>query len=96
MTVHKAQGSEWDRVYVVLNHTHNVSLSRELLYTAITRAKKELHVICERDTFVTGVLAQVIKGETLEAKAKHLELKIKVAAASIKQAAIDKANGVRR
>jgi ATP-dependent exoDNAse (exonuclease V) alpha subunit len=96
MTVHKAQGSEWDRVYVIIHHTHNVSLSRELLYTAVTRAKKELHVICERDTFVTGVLAQVIKGETLEAKAKHLQLKIKVAAASVKQAAIDKAAGIVR
>jgi ATP-dependent exoDNAse (exonuclease V) alpha subunit len=45
-------------------------LQRELLYTAITRAQKELYVICEPETFIQGVLSQHIVGNTLEEKAK--------------------------
>jgi exodeoxyribonuclease V alpha subunit len=45
MTVHKAQGSEWARVAVVLTRRQYVLLSRELLYTAVTRAKRALVVI---------------------------------------------------
>jgi exodeoxyribonuclease V alpha subunit len=45
MTIHKSQGSEYDKILVVLpNNTDNNLLTRELLYTAVTRAKKELSV----------------------------------------------------
>ncbi len=39
-TVHKVQGSEFPAVVVVLHSSHYVLLSRALLYTAVTRAKK--------------------------------------------------------
>ncbi len=42
MTVHKAQGSEFDRVLLVLPPTSSEVLSRELIYTALTRARKEV------------------------------------------------------
>lgn len=45
MTVHKAQGSEFDSVWLVLPTHDNRVLSRELIYTGITRAKRELHVL---------------------------------------------------
>ena len=44
MTVHKAQGSEFDSVYLQLPARDARVLSRELLYTAITRARKALHI----------------------------------------------------
>ena len=68
ITVHKSQGSEWDKVFLVLHQSHATMLQRELLYTAVTRAKKELYVICEPESFVNGILSQRIKGNTLEAK----------------------------
>lgn len=40
MTVHKSQGSEFDNVSVVLPNEVSPVLTRELLYTAITRAKQ--------------------------------------------------------
>lgn len=83
MTVHKAQGSEWRRVYFVTHHTHSIMWSRELLYTACTRAKQELYVLCERSTFMEGVLRQVIRGDTLEDKAKWLTTQLKIAAANV-------------
>ena len=42
MTIHKSQGSEFDRVLVVLPESHGSLLGRELLYTALTRARDEV------------------------------------------------------
>jgi exodeoxyribonuclease V alpha subunit len=44
MTVHKAQGSEFDEVWLQLPRTDSRVLSRELLYTGLTRARSALHV----------------------------------------------------
>jgi exodeoxyribonuclease V alpha subunit len=43
MTVHKAQGSEFDEVWLLLPQHDSRVLSRELAYTGITRARRELH-----------------------------------------------------
>ena len=60
ITVHKAQGSEFDRVLLVLPEAESRILSRELLYTAVTRAKKELALFGSRET-VTRAMAQPIR-----------------------------------
>lgn len=73
LTIHKAQGSEWRRVYLVLHKEHNRMLQRELLYTAITRAREELVVICEKDSFIKGIESQRIKGNTLAEKAEYFK-----------------------
>jgi ABC-type oligopeptide transport system ATPase subunit len=73
LTVHKSQGSQWEKVYCVFHCSHNRNLQRELLYTAITRAQKELYVICEPETFIQGVLSQHITGNTLAQKAEYFK-----------------------
>lgn len=45
MTVHKAQGSEFDHVRFVLPTTDSRILTRELLYTGITRAKERVSIM---------------------------------------------------
>lgn len=45
MTVHKAQGSEFDEVWLQLPRRDNRVLSRELIYTGMTRARQSLHVL---------------------------------------------------
>lgn len=70
LTIHKSQGSQWPKVYCIFHNSHNRNLQRELLYTAITRAQKELYIICEPETFIQGVLSQHIIGNTLEEKAR--------------------------
>ncbi len=45
MTIHKSQGSEFDRVLVILPDRDHPLLARELLYTAATRARRQLLVI---------------------------------------------------
>jgi len=44
MTIHKSQGSEFDHVFVQLPDFDNPILTRELLYTAVTRAKQKVVV----------------------------------------------------
>jgi exodeoxyribonuclease V alpha subunit len=45
MTVHKAQGSEFDEVWLLLPANGSRVLSRELIYTGITRAKRHLYIV---------------------------------------------------
>lgn len=51
-------------------------LQRELLYTAVTRAKEELFCICEPDTFEKGIIRQRIKGATWQEKAEFFKGKL--------------------
>lgn len=48
-TVHKAQGSEFDQVWLQLPRTDARVLSRELLYTGLTRARSALHIAGSAD-----------------------------------------------
>lgn len=73
LTVHKAQGSEARKVFVLLHESHATMVCRELLYTAVTRARESLYVICPPDTFVKGVTRQRIVGNTLEEKAAYFK-----------------------
>jgi exodeoxyribonuclease V alpha subunit len=52
MTVHKAQGSEFDRVLLVLPGEDLPLLTRELVYTAITRARRSVAIVGARDLLV--------------------------------------------
>lgn len=70
ITVHKFQGSEAERVFFLLHHSHATMIKRELLLTGVSRAKSFLHIICERDTFFKGVKNPIIKGNSLEEKAE--------------------------
>jgi len=50
VSVHKAQGSEYDIVVLGLLPSHSRMLSRELFYTAITRARKKLILLSDEKT----------------------------------------------
>jgi hypothetical protein len=74
MTVHKAQGCEWNKVFLFLHSSQAVMQFRELIYTAVTRARNHLYIICEPDrgdklnTLTKAASAPRIKGVTLEEK----------------------------
>ena len=48
MTVHKSQGSEFDAVLVLLPEQRSPVLTRELLYTAVTRAQKSVILLGDK------------------------------------------------
>ena len=75
-TVHKSQGSGWERVFIFLHASHRKMLSRELLYTAITRVKKQLYIFCELNTFVKGITNARIPGTNALEKAKFFQARL--------------------
>lgn len=73
LTVHKAQGAEWRKVFFILHSSHGTMASRELIYTAMTRAREELVVICDARLFSEAVGRQKIKGNNLAEKAEFFK-----------------------
>jgi ATP-dependent exoDNAse (exonuclease V) alpha subunit len=71
LTVHKAQGCEWRRVYIILHKDHANLLSRELFYTAVTRAREEVILIAKDAVIEKAINTQKIKGSTLEDKVEY-------------------------
>jgi exodeoxyribonuclease V alpha subunit len=63
MTIHKSQGSEFEEVLIVLPEVINPVLTKELLYTAITRAKKTIKLFA-KDTVFTATVRQKIERVT--------------------------------
>jgi exodeoxyribonuclease V alpha subunit len=55
MTVHKCQGSEFDSVVFVLPEKESPLLSRELVYTAVTRARKTVTIYGDVATLTAAV-----------------------------------------
>jgi len=49
MTIHKSQGSEFDNVLVVMPDRWNMVMTRELLYTAVTRARRSVIIAADSD-----------------------------------------------
>ncbi|MHB8056379.1 MAG: exodeoxyribonuclease V subunit alpha [Desulfuromonadaceae bacterium] len=60
LTVHKSQGSEFDRVLLILPDHLSGALSRELLYTAVTRARQHIEIWGSEE-----VLCQMVERRTV-------------------------------
>jgi len=55
MSVHKSQGSEFDEVLVLLPAQHSRVLNRELLYTAVTRARRRVTISASQAVLVASM-----------------------------------------
>ena len=55
MTIHKSQGSEYDSVIMTLTDEAQCMLTRSLLYTGITRAKKQVRLYGTREQINTAI-----------------------------------------
>jgi exodeoxyribonuclease V alpha subunit len=59
MTVHKSQGSEFNHCALVLPDYHASVVTKELIYTGITRAKKQLTLIGRESVIKSGLKSKV-------------------------------------
>ena len=59
MTIHKSQGSEFNQVLIVLPERYNPVLTRELIYTGITRAKNTIEIIASKEIFKETVKKEI-------------------------------------
>ncbi|UJH71264.1 ATP-binding domain-containing protein [Ornithinimicrobium sp. INDO-MA30-4] len=67
-TIHKAQGSQAQVVTVILPAKDSALLTRELVYTAMTRAQSQLNVVGTPEVFAAGVQRQVRRASGLAAR----------------------------
>ena len=59
MTVHKAQGSEFDAVAVIMPNKDIPLLSREILYTAVSRARRSVTIVGSKDVLQAGLSRRI-------------------------------------
>ncbi len=69
VTVHKSQGSEYPAIVIPVHSSHYLMLSRNLLYTALTRARKTVVII-------GSVKALAIAMRSIEAVKRYTSLRI--------------------
>lgn len=77
ITCHKAQGSEYRKVIVITHSSNSQMLSREWLYTAVTRARENLLLLYNEYSnrgLSTALRRQIVKGETIAEKAANFSL----------------------
>jgi len=55
ISIHKAQGSEFDHVIMPISKTYNKMLYNKLIYTGVSRAKKSLIIVGNKEAFITSV-----------------------------------------
>jgi exodeoxyribonuclease V alpha subunit len=65
MTVHKSQGSEFDRVLLVLPERPSPIVTRELLYTGVTRARTAVHLVASRPVLKVAINQRVERASGL-------------------------------
>ena len=65
MTIHKSQGSGFQKILVLTSDSDSQLLTRELIYTAITRAKKQCNLWCNEDIFKASILRKTTRDSGL-------------------------------
>jgi exodeoxyribonuclease V alpha subunit len=71
MSIHKSQGSEFDHVVVSMPPPPSRILTRELLYTAVTRAKEKLTVVATEESIRSAIKREVARSSGLAARLEN-------------------------
>jgi exodeoxyribonuclease V alpha subunit len=66
MTIHKSQGSEFEDILMILPEKDFPLLTRELIYTGITRAKKNITIWMNEEVFKSSIKKQVKRASGLK------------------------------
>jgi len=61
MTIHKSQGSEFNQVTLILPHEVMPLLTRQLIYTGITRAKEQVSIVASEAVLNAGVKTEMVR-----------------------------------
>ena len=73
ITVHKSQGSEFDVVIMPMFDTHRLLMTRNLLYTAVTRAKKLVILVGKEE-----VLKRFVDNDNIQLRFSGLKEKMRI------------------
>lgn len=65
MTVHKSQGSEFEDVLFLMPDRDSPLLTRELIYTALTRARNRICILGREDIFINAIKRRILRSSGL-------------------------------
>jgi exodeoxyribonuclease V alpha subunit len=68
LTIHKSQGSEYDHAVVVLPERASRIVTRELLYTAVTRARNKVTVVGSREVIEAAIKTPIRRATGLASR----------------------------
>lgn len=68
LTIHKSQGSEFTHTAIVLDASAEKLLSQELIYTAVTRAKKVVSILADRKALQQALTTRTVRRSGLVQK----------------------------
>jgi exodeoxyribonuclease V alpha subunit len=68
LTIHKSQGSEYDEVVVSLPRPDSPILTRELIYTAVTRARRSVTLVAPKGSLDAALSRRVARSSGLAAR----------------------------
>ena len=88
MSIHKSQGSEFPTVIVPMVASYHRMLERNLLYTAVTRAKQSLILLGEATSFQTAVTRQGANRKTYLVERFGIETKAAIMDSEVKETII--------
>lgn len=70
ITIHKSQGSEFDEILVLLPEVDLPLLTKELIYTAITRARRHVTIQSSESTLMGAIQKNVARGSGIKYRLK--------------------------
>jgi len=73
MTVHKSQGSEYDRVLLILSDRDAPVLTRELIYTGITRTRQKVEIWAGKDVLAKAISRRISRQSGLSYALRNSE-----------------------
>ena len=74
MTVHKSQGSEYKNVLIALSPKDNLILTKELVYTAVTRAKEWVTIVATEEVLLQACARKVQRQSGLAERIENKEV----------------------
>lgn len=75
ISIHKAQGLEYDCVKIIISNEIEEQITHNIFYTAITRAKKDLKIFCSADS-MHDILNTIKSTDSARIKDKNKDLNI--------------------
>ena len=78
LTVHKSQGCEWRRMFLLLHKDHSIMAFRELLYTAVTRAREQVVIIGKMFMVDKAIANPRIKGNSVREKVEYFNANLQM------------------
>ena len=82
MTVHKSQGSEYKNILIAISPKDNPILTKELVYTAITRAKEWVSLVALEEVLLAACLRKVHRQSGLSERIEIKEYLARISNAS--------------